>query len=115
MIAVIFESQPLPGRRDAYLGAAAALRPQLEALDGFLGIERYESLTNPGKLLALSFFRDEAAVAAWRNLEAHRRIQQASRETIFETYRLCVATVVRDYGMHEREQAPADSGLANGD
>jgi heme-degrading monooxygenase HmoA len=112
MIAVIFESEPLPGKRDAYLNAAAALRPQLEQLDGFVGIERYESLTRPGKLLALSFFRDEDAVKKWRKLEQHRRIQEVSRKGIFADYRLRVATVLRDYGMHARDEAPADSNTA---
>lgn len=109
MIAVIFESQPHPGKKDAYLGAAAGLRAQLEKIDGFLSIERFESLTQPGKLLALSFWRDEEAVRQWRNVEAHRRIQISSRQSIFADYRLRVAQVVRDYGMNERDQVPEDS------
>jgi heme-degrading monooxygenase HmoA len=114
MIAVIFESQPLPGRRDAYLEAAASLRPLLAQIDGFVSIERFESLTQPGKILSLSFWRDEEAVKQWRNVEAHRRIQGAGRNSIFADYRLRVAAVVRDYGMNEREQAPDDSRARHG-
>lgn len=113
MIAVIFEVEPAPGQRQAYLDAAAALRPLLETIDGFISIERFESLTQPGKLLSLSFWRDEAAVQQWRNTEAHRATQQRGRETIFADYRLRVAAVLRDYGLHERAQAPADSRQAH--
>ena len=109
MMAVIFEVQPAPGQRGAYLDAAAALRPLLERVDGFVSIERFESLGTPGKLLSLSFWRDEDAVARWRQAEAHRATQQAGRARIFDGYRLRVAAVVRDYGMHDRAQAPADS------
>jgi heme-degrading monooxygenase HmoA len=109
MLAVIFEVIPREGRQQAYLDAAAALRPHLEQIDGFISIERFQSLTEPRKLLSLSFWRDEEAVAQWRNLEQHRRTQQFGREVAFEDYRLRVAGVVRDYGMTEREQAPADS------
>jgi heme-degrading monooxygenase HmoA len=114
MIAVIFEVEPAAGERDTYLSIAARLRPELERIDGFLSIERFESLTTPGKLLSLSFWRDEAAVAAWRQLEAHRAAQAAGRGGVFAGYRLRVAHVLRDYGMHEREQAPEDSRRANG-
>lgn len=109
MIAVIFEVWPAPGLRDAYLDIAARLRAELERIDGFISIERFESLSEPGKLLSLSFFRDEAAVIRWRNLEAHRAAQRAGRERIFADYRLRIAGVMRDYGLNEREQAPADS------
>jgi heme-degrading monooxygenase HmoA len=109
MIAVIFEAQPHPGRRDAYLDAAARLRPLLEKIDGFVSIERFESLTTPGRILSLSFWRDEDAVRAWRNVEEHRRIQAAGRQSIFADYRLRVAAVIRDYGMNDRAQAPEDS------
>ena len=102
MIAVIFEALPHAGREDAYLDAAAALRPLLAEIDGFISIERFTSLTEPGKILSLSFWRDEEAVQAWRNVEAHRRIQGAGRAAIFADYRLRVAQVLRDYGMHER-------------
>jgi heme-degrading monooxygenase HmoA len=113
VIAVIFEAQPNPGRRDAYLDAAARLRPLLEKIDGFVSIERFESLTTPGRILSLSFWRDEAAVEAWRNVEEHRRIQAAGRQSIFADYRLRVADVIRDYGLNDRAQAPEDSRRAH--
>ena len=109
MIAVIFEAQPRPGQTDAYLNAAAHLRPMLAEIDGFISIERFESLTQPGKILSLSYWRDEAAVRQWRNVEAHRRIQAAGRESIFADYRLRVAQVIRDYGIDDRAEAPEDS------
>ena len=109
MIGVIFEVWPAEGRRQEYLDIAAALRPLLDQIDGFISIERFESLTNRGKLLSLSFFRDEEAVKKWRNLEAHRAAQQAGRGGIFADYRLRIASVLRDYGMFERDGAPADS------
>jgi heme-degrading monooxygenase HmoA len=113
MIAVIFEVEPAERQHDTYLGIAARLKPELEAIDGFISVERFESLTNPGKILSLSFFRDEAAVAAWRNTEEHRRAQAAGRGGVFAAYRLQVAAVLRDYGMTEREGAPADSRAAH--
>jgi heme-degrading monooxygenase HmoA len=113
MIAVIFEVEPTDGRRDAYLDIAARLKPKLEAIDGFISVERFESLTTPGKVLSLSFFRDEAAVAAWRNTEDHRRAQAAGRGGVFADYRLRVARVLRDYGMTERDEAPEDSRAAH--
>lgn len=109
MMAVIFEVVPREGQQQAYLDAAAALRPLLAQVDGFISIERFQSLTQPDKLLSLSFWRDEAAVASWRELEAHRRTQDFGRAHAFADYRLRVASVVRDYGMTDREQAPADS------
>ncbi|MES2257844.1 MAG: antibiotic biosynthesis monooxygenase [Pseudomonadota bacterium] len=109
MIAVIFEVWPHPDLKQEYLDIAAALRPLLEQVDGFISIERFQSLSQPGKLLSLSFFRDEAAVAQWRQLEAHRAAQSAGRAGIFEDYRLRIATVERDYGLHDRVQAPTDS------
>jgi heme-degrading monooxygenase HmoA len=114
MIAVIFEVVPHPDHRHDYLGIAAELKPVLERIDGFISVERFESLTAPGKILSLSFWRDEAAVAAWRNLEPHRRAQAAGRREVFADYRLRIAEVVRDYGMNERAEAPADSRSANG-
>ena len=113
MIAVIFEVWPRAGQEQAYLDAAASLRAQLETMDGFISIERFGSLSQPGKILSLSFWRDEAAVAAWRNAEAHRQTQMAGRAGVFDDYRLRVAHVVRDYGLREREQAPADSARAH--
>jgi heme-degrading monooxygenase HmoA len=114
MIAVIFEVEPRPERKDAYLEAAARLKPLLENVDGFISVERFQSLTQPGKLVSLSYWRDEAAVRAWRNLEAHRRTQAAGRESIFADYRLRVAEVLRDYGMNERAEAPDDSRTVHG-
>ena len=114
MIAVIFEVQPRPGQKQAYLDAAASLRPLLDRIDGFISIERFESLTNPGKILSLSYWRDEDAVRTWRNVEPHRRIQNAGRQAIFAEYRLRVAQVLRDYGMNDRAEAPVDSRAAHG-
>ena len=114
MIAVIFEAQPRPGQTDTYLNAAAQLRPLLAEIDGFISIERFESLTQPGKILSLSYWRDEEAVRQWRNVEAHRRIQAAGRESIFADYRLRVAQVIRDYGINDRAEAPEDSRQAHG-
>ena len=113
MIAVIFEVIPRDGLREDYLATAAALRPLLEGIDGFLSIERFESLTTPGKVLSLSFWRDEAAVAAWRGLGEHRAAQTDGRGRVFADYKLRVAAVVRDYGMFERDQAPEDSRAAH--
>jgi heme-degrading monooxygenase HmoA len=114
MIAVIFEVWPADGRRQDYLDLAAELRPLLANIDGFISIERFESLSESGKILSLSFWRDEAAVAAWRRLDDHRAAQAAGRGGIFADYRLRVAGVVRDYGLRERDQAPADSRVAHG-
>ncbi|MBA3446012.1 MAG: antibiotic biosynthesis monooxygenase [Pseudaminobacter sp.] len=109
MIAVIFEVQPAEGKRDAYLEIAAELRPLLERIDGFLSIERFQSLSDPDHVLSLSFWRDEEAVKAWRTTEEHRQAQQAGRSGVFAGYRLRIAHVVRDYGMDERAEVPADS------
>jgi heme-degrading monooxygenase HmoA len=109
MIAVIFEVLPYLGERHSYLDLAGELKLELEKIDGFLSIERFESLTMRGKLLSLSFWRDEEAVKTWRNLEAHRAAQKAGRNAIFADYRLRIGHVVRDYGMHERVEAPEDS------
>lgn len=114
MIAVIFEVEPHADRKDAYLDAAALLKPHLAQVDGFISVERFASLTQPGKILSLSFWRDEAAVAAWRNFEVHRRMQAAGRGELFAGYRLRVAHVLRDYGMHERAGAPDDSRDVHG-
>ena len=114
MIAIIFESRPHPDQRDRYLDAAARLKPLLADIDGFISVERFQSLTDPGKILSISFWRDEEAVARWRQLEQHRRIQEAGRKAIFADYRLRVASVIRDYGLSDREEAPADSKAAHG-
>ncbi len=114
MIAVIFEVWPAEGRQADYLDYAAQLRGDLACMDGFISIERFQSLADPGKLLSLSFWRDEAAVAAWRGHDGHRAAQAAGRGGIFRDYRLRVAAVLRDYGMTQtREQVPEDSLIAH--
>jgi heme-degrading monooxygenase HmoA len=114
MMAVIFEVQPQPGARQAYLDLAARLRDELAGIDGFISVDRFQSLTQEGKILSLSFWRDAEAIERWRRLEAHRAAQQAGREGLFADYRLRVAEVVRDYGLLERAQAPADSRALHG-
>lgn len=109
MVAVIFEVWPAGGRAEEYFDLAASLRSDLIKIDGFISIERFESLTTKGKYLSLSFWRDEEAVRTWRNLEGHRRAQARGRSGIFADYRLRVASVVRDYGLVERGDAPNDS------
>ena len=106
MYAVIFEVEPEPGRRQDYLDIAARLRPELEQIDGFITVERFQSLTRDGKILSLSFWRDEAAVVRWRSHAQHREAQRAGRTGIFKNYRLRVAAIVRDYGLDDRAEAP---------
>ena len=113
MIAVIFEVWPAEGERQRYLDLAAALRADLEGTDGFVSVERFQSLTDPGKLLSLSFWRDEDAVRAWRNRPPHRATQAKGRAGVFANYRLRVASVLRDYGLTERAEAPDDSRAAH--
>lgn len=114
MVAVIFEVIPKDGRTEDYLDTAARLRPVLETMDGFISVERFQSLTDPKKYLSLSFFRDEAAVRAWRNQPPHRGAQAAGRSEIFSGYRLRIAHVVRDYGLFDRDEAPDDSRERHG-
>lgn len=109
MIAVIFELWPGAGQEATYFDLAAQLRPELDEVDGFISVERFESLAAPGKYLSLSFWRDEAAVQAWRNRSNHRNAQAMGRNGVLAGYRLRVAAVMRDYGLGERDQAPADS------
>lgn len=109
MIAVIFEVWPAQGRKDHYLAIAAALRDDLDRIDGFISVERFQSLSDPEKLLSLSFWRDENAVKQWRNHFKHRKSQQEGRAGVFADYRLRIAAVVRDYGMIERAEVPEDS------
>jgi heme-degrading monooxygenase HmoA len=109
MIAVIFELTPHEDRTDDYFDLAGKLHHLLDEIDGFISIERFESRTIPGRYLSLSFWRDEEAVRQWRNLPVHRATQAKGRKSIFESYRLRVADVVRDYGLNERETAPDDS------
>jgi heme-degrading monooxygenase HmoA len=106
MYAVIFEVEPETGRVQDYLDIAARLRPELEKIDGFISIERFKSLSQEGKILSLSFWRDEEAIARWRRQEQHQVAQRAGRDRIFRDYRIRVAAVLRDYGMYERAQAP---------
>ena len=113
MLAVIFEFEAAAGRRDDYLAFAAKLREELEGIDGFISIERFQSLTRSDRMLSLSFWRDEDAIENWRNLQCHREAQSAGRTGIFSDYRLRVAQVVRDYGLEERDQAPVDSKVAH--
>ena len=112
MIAVIFEVEPQPGAASRYFELAAALRAELESIDGFISVERFESLAKPGRFLSLSFWRDEASVRIWRCHGMHRRAQREGRSGVLAGYRLRVATVVRDYGLREREEAPSDSRSA---
>ena len=108
MIAVIFEVWPHPAHRQDYFDIAATLKSDLERIDGFVSVERFASLAEEGKILSLSFWRDEHAVERWRTDLHHRAAQQAGRGGIFRDYRLRVASVLRDYGMFERDQAPVD-------
>ena len=110
----MFEVWPADGRAQHYLDPAAALRDELDTIDGFISIERFQSLAEPGKLLSLSFWRDEAAVAAWRNGAAHRTVQAEGRSGVFRDYRLRIGAIVRDYGLSRREEAPRDSRIVHG-
>ena len=109
MIAVIFEVFPAKGKMDEYFQLAADLRPELNKIEGFISIERFQSIADPGKILSLSFWKDEESVTQWRNMDLHRQAQAEGRNSVFNDYRLRVATVLRDYGMNERAEAPADS------
>lgn len=113
MIAVIFEVEPRPGQAARYFDIAAELAPRLAQIDGFISVERFESLARPGRYLSLSFWRDEAAVKRWRTLATHRVVQAEGRRSVFADYRLRVAAVVRDYGLDQRHEAPADSRAAH--
>lgn len=114
MIAVIFELTPNDGRRDDYFSTAEDLRPLLDGIEGFVSIERFQSLADSGRFLSLSFWRDEAAVAQWRNTSEHRAAQTAGRAAILKHYRLRIAEVKRDYGLTDRAEAPHDSLVAHG-
>ena len=114
MHAVIFEVWPSEEGRQEYLDIAASLKPRLEQMDGFISIERFESLSEKGKILSLSFWRDDAAIAAWRRVEAHRMAQAKGRGELFRDYRLRIAGVIRDYGMDNRGEAPKDSRERHG-
>ena len=109
MIAVIFEAIPADGQLDNYLAIAARLKPELSKIEGFISIERFQSLSIQGKVLSLSFWEDEKAIQTWRNVEQHRKAQSHGRESVFADYHLRIANVLRDYGMFDRNEAPADS------
>ena len=115
MIAVIFEVWPADGQTNTYFELAAGLRNDLEMIDGFISVERFQSLTNDKKILSLSFWQDELAIQSWRNLDKHRTAQAKGKTRVFSDYRLRVASVIRDYGKNEREEAPADSKFRHGD
>ena len=114
MIAVIFEFTPVDGRFSDYSELAAGLSSEVKGFDGFVSIERFESITSPGKFVSLSFWRDEEAVRRWRNVQKHREAQAKGRGGIFSAYRLRIASIIRDYEMDKREQAPADSRKVHG-
>ena len=114
MIAVIFEVWPAEGGAGEYFDAAAALKDDLEKIDGFISVERFESLVTKGKYLSLSFWRDEEAIRTWRNLDGHRKAQRKGRGGVFADYRLRVASVLRDYGLRQRDDAPKDSRDVHG-
>ena len=114
MIAVIFEFTPAPGRFPDYMALVETLKPELAKAEGFISLERFESITTPGKFVSLQFWRDEESVAKWRNLQKHREAQKKGRGGIFASYRLRIAGVIRDYTMDGRGQAPADSVAAHG-
>lgn len=113
MIAVIFEVWPADGHKTAYLDIASHIRPLLDDIEGFISVERFQSLSDPNKILSLSFFENEAAVERWRTLSAHRGAQTQGRAQVFDDYRLRVAHVIRDYGMFDRAQVPEDSKRAH--
>jgi len=115
MIAVIFEVEIAEGRKAEYLDIASEMRPMLDQVEGFISVERFQSLTNPHKLLSLSFFEDEEAIVRWRNLNAHRGAQSKGRSGVFDDYHLRIASVIRDYGMFDRAQAPDDSRQVHSD
>ena len=113
MIAVIFEVFPKSDRKSEYLDLAAKMRPLVEELEGFISVERFQSLNDPNKLLSISFFEDEAAVTRWRKVTQHRKMQKKRRDDIFEMYNIKVLQVIRNYGMTDRDQAPEDSNQGN--
>ena len=114
MIAVIFEFTPAEGRKQEYFDLVSGLKPELDKAEGFVSIERFESLTTPGKFVSLQCWRDEASVSKWRNVQKHREAQAKGRGGIFASYRLRIASVIRDYTLGERSQAPSDSRSLHG-
>jgi heme-degrading monooxygenase HmoA len=114
MIAVIFELEPAPGRKQDYLDLAAGLSEAVRDFDGFISIERFQSISDPARFVSLSFWRDEDSVRRWRNVQEHREAQAQGRGGVFSAYRLRVAEVLRDYSMISREEAPSDSVRVHG-
>ena len=114
MIAVIFEFTPAPGRFPDYMELVGRLKPELDKAEGFISLERFESITAPGKFVSLQFWRDEESVARWRNVQKHREAQKQGRGGIFASYRLRIAGVIRDYGMDDRVETPSDSAAVHG-
>ncbi len=114
MVAVIFEFTPAEGKMPEYFDLVAQLKPELEKADGFISLERFESITTPGKFVSLQFWRDEECIAKWRNVQLHRQAQAKGRAGIIADYRLRIATVSRDYTKNERTQAPKDSVAVHG-
>ena len=114
MITVIFEFTPAEGRFPEYMDLVGELKADLANADGFLSLERFESITTPGKFVSLQFWRDDEAVRKWRNLQKHREAQKKGRAGIFASYRLRIASVIRDYDMDKRGEAPRDSLEAHG-
>jgi heme-degrading monooxygenase HmoA len=112
MVVVTAEVTPAEGKLDTYLAIAARIRPEAERVDGFISAERFQSIATPGKYLSLSFFRDDEAAAVWRNTLSHRMAQAQAHEELFADYRIRVAQVIRDYGKHDRDQAPASEETA---
>ena len=106
---MIFEVEPAEGKRSRYLDLAASLRSELDTFDGFISVERFQSLSDENRILSLSFFEDEAALARWRSMHMHRQAQSEGRSDVFKDYRLRIAEVRRDYGMRNRAEAPSDS------
>jgi heme-degrading monooxygenase HmoA len=109
VIAVIFEFTPAEGRFPEYMKLVDTLREDLAKAEGFISLERFESITNKGKFVSLQFWQDDESVRKWRNLQKHREAQKKGRGGIFKSYRLRIAEVTRDYTMDERAQAPKDS------
>ena len=112
MIAIIFEVFPKSSKKDEYLRLAAEMRTLVDQIEGFINVERFQSITNPNKLLSISLFENEAAVDEWRNLSAHRKMQSKGRKELFEDYDIKVVQVLRNYSMLDRKEAPPDSLLA---
>ncbi|GGI73473.1 hypothetical protein GCM10007978_09020 [Shewanella hanedai] len=73
MIAVIFEVNLKSDGMLEYFNIAAELATQLSEIDGFISIERFQSLNDQHRFVSLSFWKDEHAVQAWREQMLHRQ------------------------------------------